>query len=119
MSSIQDMNNRTKQNRNLRPSKRAKFKENNRETKCAGSNQEDKPTFKEFSEFQVEKTIDKFRQEAKSKKRLELILLIVFLGVADSLIAYEIISTKDSPKKSEIKESTIDYDTSPPITWSG
>ena len=39
MSSIQDMNNRMKQNRNLRPSKRAKFKEKNRETIFEPSNE--------------------------------------------------------------------------------
>ncbi|UOY06838.1 hypothetical protein L0P88_23335 [Muricauda sp. SCSIO 64092] len=119
MSSIQDMNNRMKQNRNLRPSKRAKFKENNRGTIYTESNSEDKPTFREFSAFQVKKTIDKFRQETKAKKRLELIVLIVFLGAAGSFISYQIISKKDNPRKPEINKSTIDYYFPTPIVWSG
>lgn len=119
MSSIQDMNNRMKQNRNLRPSKRAKFKENNRRTIYAGSNPGDRPTFKEFSAFQVKKTIDKFRRETKAKKRLELIIMIVFLGVVGSFISYQIISKKDNPGKPEINKSTMDYDRPPPIVWSG
>ncbi|BFP43512.1 hypothetical protein FGF1_43570 [Flavobacteriaceae bacterium GF1] len=119
MSSIQDMNNRMKQNRNLRPSKRAKFKENNRRTIYTESNPEDRPAFKEFSAFQVKMTIDKFRQEIKAKKRLELIVLIVFLGVAGSFISYQIISKKDNPRKPEINKSTIDYYFPTPIVWSG
>ncbi len=119
MSSIQDMNNRMKQNRNLRPSKREKFKGNNRETIYAGSNSEHKPNFKEFSEFQVKKTIDRFIQEAKSKKRAELILLIIFLGLVGCFITYEVLSTKDTLTKPEINKSTINYDRSLPIIWSG
>ncbi len=92
MSSIQDMNNRMKQNRDLMPSKRPKFKGNNRETIYTELSEEDKLKFKEFSDFQVKKEIEKIRKEFKSKKRLELIILTLFLGVLSAFLIYKIIS---------------------------
>ncbi|WP_396591580.1 hypothetical protein [Allomuricauda sp. R78024] len=119
MSSIQDMNNRMKQNRNLRPSKRAKFKGNNREVLYTESNKEDKPKFKEFSEFQIKKAIDRFREQSKSKKRLELIFLTVFLGVIGTFLIYNVISKKDSPRKAKVNKSRYNYNITPPIMWNG
>lgn len=119
MSSIQDMNNRMKQNRNLRPSKRAKFKGNNREVLYTESNKEDKPKFKEFSEFQIKKVIDRFREQSKSKKRLELIFLTVFLGVIGTFLIYNVISKKDSPRKAKVNKSRYNYNITPPIMWNG
>lgn len=113
------MNNRMKQNRNLRPSKRQKFKGKNRDTIYSGSNKENKPTFKDFSDFQVKKAVDRFKQQNQSAKQLELILLLVSLGVGVSFLGYQIITKKNNPKETEIKTSKIDYDTSPPILWSG
>ena len=119
MSSIQDMINRMKQNRNLRPSKRAKFKNNNRETIYTESNKEVKPIFKEFSEFQVKKTIDRIRKEAKSKKRLEFIVLTVFFGIIGSFLIYNIITNKDSQQKPKVNSSVYNYNKTPPIIWNG
>lgn len=119
MSGTQDMNNRMKQNRNLRPSKRSKFKVSIRKTIYAGVNNTDKPNLKEFSEFQTNKAIDKIKKEAKSKQRRELIFIILFFGIIGLLITYTIISSKDNVEKPEAKESSIDYDTNPPIIWSG
>ncbi len=119
MSSIQDMNNRMKQNRNLRPSKRAKFKENNRETLYTESNEEDRLKFKEFSKFQVKKVIDRFREESKSKKRLELMVLVVFLGVIGTFLIYNVISRKKSPRIAEVNKSSYDSNITQPIIWNG
>lgn len=119
MSNIQDMNNRMKQNRNLRRSKRAKFKENNRNTIYAGVNKEGKSSFKEFSEFQIKKTIAKIRENAKSKKRLELTLMIFLFGIVGLFITYAIVTKKDNPKMPESNKSTIDYAIPASIVWSG
>ena len=119
MSSIQDMNNRIKQNRNLRPSKRSRFKGNNRETLYAESNPEDRPKFKEFSEFQVKKAIDKFKKQSKSEKRLELIVLTVFFGAIIVFLIYTVISKKDSPQVVKVSKPSYKYKISPPTTWSG
>jgi len=119
MSNIQDMNNRIKQNRNLRPSKRAKFKEGNRETIYAGANREDKAYFKDFSEFQIKKAINKIRENAKSQKRLELILKVCLFTIISLFVTYKIISAKKKPKKLGTNKSSMDYDTSRPIIWNG
>ncbi len=119
MSSIQDMNNRMKQNRNLRPSKRAKFKGNNRETVYSKSNPEDKPKFKEFSEFQVKKAIDKFIKQSKSEKRSELVVLTVFFGAIIIFLIHSIISKKDTPQIAKVSKSSYNYNISPPTIWSG
>ena len=95
MSGIQDMNNRMKQNRNLKPSKRSKFIENNRGTIFVGTNKEDKPDFKEFSEFQVKKTISKIRTEAKSKKRRDLIILVFFIILFATFVFYSLMPSRE------------------------
>ena len=119
MSSIQDMNNRMKQNRNLRPSKRQKFKGNNRETLYTESNPEDKPKFKEFSEFQVKKTIEKIRKEAKSERRLNLILIIVLIGITGLFIAYTILTRENPIATDKDNKTSINYNIPPPIIWNG
>lgn len=119
MSSIQDMNNRMKQNRNLRPSKRQKFKENNRETLYTELNPEDRPKFKEFSEFQVKKTIEKIRKKAESDRRMELMLIIVLLGIISLFIAYTIFSKENSVKTNTENKTAIDDNTPQPIIWNG
>lgn len=119
MSNIQDMNNRMKQNRNLRPSKRPKFKGNNRKTIYSSSNYEDRPSFREFSEFQVKSAVYKIRKKAKSKKRLELILMISFFAIIGFFVALKIISSKDNAKKPQTNKSELEYITLPPIIWSG
>ncbi|MGN7514100.1 MAG: hypothetical protein ACTHOM_06965 [Allomuricauda sp.] len=120
MSSIQDMNNRMKQNRNLRPSKRQKFKGNNRETLYTEFNPEDRPKFKEFSEFQIKKTIDKIRKEAESERRMVLILIIILLlGIISLFITYTIFTKENSVKTNTTNKTAIDDDTPQPIIWNG
>lgn len=119
MSSIQDMNNRMKQNRNLRPSKRQKFKGNNRETLYTESNPEDRPKFKEFSKFQVEKTIEKIRKEAKSERRINLILIIILLGITGLFITYTVLTKENSIETKKDNKTAVDDDIPPPIIWSG
>ncbi|WP_422081409.1 hypothetical protein [Ulvibacterium sp.] len=119
MSSIQDMNNRMKQNRNLRPSKRGKFKGNDRETLYTELNPEDKPKFKEFSKFQVKKAIDRFNEQSRSIKRLELIVSIVFIGVMGTLLFYNILPKKGSPQIAKVNTSRFNYIVEPHVTWSG
>lgn len=108
-----------KQNRNLRPSKRQKFKGNNRETIYTEANQEDRPKFKEFSKFQVEKTIAKIRKEAESERRMNLILIIVLIGIMGLVITYAIL-TKENPIETEKDNKTaVDEDITLPIIWNG
>jgi hypothetical protein len=108
-----------KQNRDLRPSKRQRFKENNRETIYAGSNKKNKPSFKEFSEFQVKKTIARIREDAISKKRSDLIFTIVLFGIVGFFIASTIFSKENTVKLNTDSNTVIDSDTSTPIVWSG
>ena len=119
MSGIQDMNNRMKQNRDLRPSKRQKFKENNREAIYSGSNKVDRLSFKEFSEFQVKKAIAKIRKEAKSTKRSELILTIVFVGIVGLFFTYAIFTKDTTIKTNTGYKTVVDSDKSLPIIWNG
>lgn len=115
MSSIQDMNNRMKQNRNLRPSRRAKFQENKRETIYAGSKKENKTSFKEFSEFQVKKAIEKISKEAKSKKRKEVILLVLFLSILATFVLYGLKLSKGA----QLKNQVVEKKELEPILWNG
>jgi hypothetical protein len=108
-----------KQNRNLRPSKRQKFKGNNRETLYTESNPEDRPKFKEFSKFQIEKTIEKIRKEAKSERRINLILIIVLFGITCLFIAYTALTEESSIETKKDNKTAVDDDIPPPIIWSG
>ena len=119
MSSIQDMNNRMRQNRNLRPSKRSKFREINRETIYTGVNKDDKYTSKEFSEFQIKKTISKIRGDAKSKQRLELIVTIFFCGIVGLFITYHVLTKKNTVRTTISNTSTVNHHMPLPILWSG
>nr|WP_298996334.1 hypothetical protein [uncultured Allomuricauda sp.] len=119
MSSIQDMNNRMKQNRNLRPSKRAKFKGDNRKTLYQETNEEDRPKFKEFSEFQIKKAVDKFRKNSKSDRRTEWIILTILIAAMIAFMAYLLISGKSSPPINTEKKSSYTYKRTPPIIWNG
>ncbi|WP_420602341.1 hypothetical protein [Flagellimonas sp.] len=70
MSHIQDMNNRIRQNREQRPSNRAKFKENNRaaiHTKVDGK--ETQPSFKTADAQELESIKSSIREKAKIENR--------------------------------------------------
>ncbi|WP_422858093.1 hypothetical protein ACOKFD_11670 [Flagellimonas sp. S174] len=119
MSSIQDMNNRMKQNRNLRPSKRAKFKGDNRKTLYQETNEEDRPKFKEFSEFQIKKAIDKFRKNAKSDRRTEWIILTILIAAMTTFMVYLLISGKSSSPINTESSPRYTYKSTPSIIWNG
>ena len=70
MTHIQDMNNRIRQNREQRPSNRAKFKENNRaaiHTKAGGK--EIQPNFKTTNAQELESIKSSIREKAKIENR--------------------------------------------------
>ena len=119
MSNIQDMNNRMKQNRDLRPSKRQKFKENNRGTIYASAKQGEKPSFKEFSEFQIKSTISKIRAEAKARKRFDLILMISLFGIAGLFIVYLVFAKENTVLTDNDNKAVVDNDNPPAVIWSG
>ncbi|MEM9141772.1 MAG: hypothetical protein AAGA86_02215 [Bacteroidota bacterium] len=81
MGSIQDMNNRIKQNQAQRPSKRAKFKEHNREVIYPSEKKTRANAFKTVSPEQlsvIKKQIKESAVREQRKKRLVHILLLVF-----------------------------------------
>ena len=79
---VLDMIKRLRQNRSLRPSNRQKFKANNRETNYARADEKTKIQFKEFTEEQVKSAIKQIRQDAKAKRRKDLIFWIFSLTIA-------------------------------------
>lgn len=106
---------RIRQNRSLRPSNRQKFKADNRETIFAGANNKDKAIFKEFSESEVNMAIHKIREEAKSKRRRELGLLIISIVVISVFIFYSL-----KPSKSlQVKSQDVKRTRPKLIIWNG
>lgn len=82
---VQDMNNRIKQNRAQRPSKRPKFKENNRENIYSDSDKKvNRPTFKTVPEEELIKILKNIRQSAENERKRELISygIFFFTGLA-------------------------------------
>tara|TARA_R110002049_G_scaffold10728_2_gene52168 strand:+ start:23725 stop:24006 length:282 start_codon:yes stop_codon:yes gene_type:complete len=90
--SIQDMNNRVNQNRSLKPSQRARFKENNRDNIYSDSEfAATKLTFKKVSEFELKKIKDKINSKAlKDRKRK----IFIFIGIIFTLLATVLILFK-------------------------
>tara|TARA_R110000868_G_scaffold66877_3_gene198861 strand:+ start:31437 stop:31718 length:282 start_codon:yes stop_codon:yes gene_type:complete len=90
--SIQDMNNRVNQNRSLKPSQRARFKENNRDNIYSDSESAaTKLTFKKVSEFELKKIKDKINNKAlKDRKRK----IFIFIGIIFTLLATVLILFK-------------------------
>ncbi|MBS3992983.1 MAG: hypothetical protein KGZ87_04625 [Bacteroidetes bacterium] len=70
-----DMINRMKQNRDQRPSKRAKFKENQREPIYTSSQKSTIANFKTVPEKELNKMKTIIRQRAKTESKRELIIL--------------------------------------------
>ena len=82
---VQDMNNRIKQNRAQRPSKRPKFKENNRENIYQDSDKKvNRPNFKTVPEEELIEILKHIRKRAeKERKRAFLIYgIFFFTGLA-------------------------------------
>lgn len=79
---ILDMIKRIRQNRSLQPSKRQKFKENNRENIYSDNlNPEDQAKFKIVSEDKLKELKKQIRERAKKERKEELILYAIFLIV--------------------------------------
>ncbi|MBT8293333.1 MAG: hypothetical protein KJN70_08665 [Eudoraea sp.] len=88
---ILDMIKRIRQNRSLQPSKRQKFKANNREHIYSDNlNPDDQGKFKIVSEEKLNELKMQIRERAKKERKEELILYAIFL-VVGLLIAITII----------------------------
>ncbi|MEO9510814.1 MAG: hypothetical protein ABJN84_00475 [Flavobacteriaceae bacterium] len=72
------MNNRIKQNREQRPSKRAKFKENNRNGIYSTEQKADKLNFKNISIKDLNKLKHQIHERAKKDQKKELALYGIF-----------------------------------------
>ena len=75
---ILDAINQMKQNRKLRPSKRAKFKENNREVIYSTDKKSDRPNFKTVPEKELNEIKTRIRNRAKIERKKEQILYGIF-----------------------------------------
>lgn len=84
---VQDMNNRIKQNRAQRPSKRPKFKENNRENIYSDSDKKvNRPNFKTVSEEELIEILKHIRERAETEKKRERILYGIFFFTGMAII---------------------------------
>lgn len=82
MSTIQDMNNRMKQNRAQRPSARAKFKENNRESIYSENKKSDGLSFKTIPKealIALKKEINARAKKEKARNQFINGMLSIFL----------------------------------------
>ena len=79
---ILDMIKRIRQNRSLRPSKRQKFKEHNRDHIHSDNfDPKDRARFKIVSEEKLKELKMQIRERSKKEKKQELILYAIFLIV--------------------------------------
>jgi len=79
---ILDMIKRIRQNRSLLPSKRQKFKENNREHIYSDDfNPEERPHFKIVSEEKLNELKKQISERAKKERKNELIYYAIFLVI--------------------------------------
>nr|WP_299383079.1 hypothetical protein [Allomuricauda sp.] len=81
MSNIQDMNNRIRQNREQRPSKRAKFKENNRGAIYTNEENKSNLTFKEVDKTELEKLKKSIRENAQHEQRKTKLVFLIFIMI--------------------------------------
>jgi CRISPR/Cas system CSM-associated protein Csm2 small subunit len=81
---VADMNNRVKQNRSLKPSKRARFKGNNRDTIYSDTLPSlTELTFKKVSKTELRKIKEKIKNRARKDRIKE---MYIFLTVALTLL---------------------------------
>lgn len=81
---ILDMINRLKQNRAIRPSNKAKFKEHNRETTYSKRR---KIKFKTVPKEKLEEIKNQIRSQAKSEKKKEAIIYLAFAAFVLAILA--------------------------------
>jgi len=74
---IQDMINRLKQNRALKPSNRSKFKENNREEIYSKDKKPEVYLYKEIPENELNEIKKKIQERAKAERKNEKILYVI------------------------------------------
>ncbi|MCK0190136.1 hypothetical protein [Arenibacter sp. F20364] len=84
--SIQDMNNRVNQNRSLKPSNRARFKDNNRDNIYSDSSPTlTKLNFKTVSEIELKKIKERIKNRALRDRTRQtyifLFIVVVLLGL--------------------------------------
>lgn len=79
---VQDMNNRIKQNRAQRPSKRPKFKEKNRENIYSSEKIVLKPNFKTVSLNKLNRIKRKIRNRSKAEQKKERTINSVLIFIA-------------------------------------
>ncbi len=86
---IMDMNNRMKQNRSMKTSKRQKFKSNNRDA-IFNNNRKEEGMFREIPERDLEKLKNEIRQKTKQQQRKELLLILttMFIVLLTVIILY-------------------------------
>ncbi|TXK70863.1 hypothetical protein [Mesonia sp. HuA40] len=75
---IMDMISRMKQNRNLRPSNRSKFKENNRQSINSTADGQEKPFFKKIAPDKLKQINAQIQFEAKRQRKKERLIYGVF-----------------------------------------
>ncbi|MBC8767935.1 hypothetical protein H4O18_08025 [Arenibacter sp. BSSL-BM3] len=85
--SIQDMNNRVNQNRSLKPSNRARFKENNRDNIYSDSEPSPtKLTFKKISEIELKKIKERIKNKALKDRTRETYIFIFLVAALLGLL---------------------------------
>ncbi len=86
---IMDMNNRMKQNRSMKTSKRQKFKSNNRET-IFNNNPKETKVFINIPKNDLEKLKNEIKQKIKQQQRKELFLILTILafGLLTTILLY-------------------------------
>ncbi len=90
--SIQDMNNRVNQNRSLKPSNRARFKENNRDNIYSDSEPSPtKLTFKKISEIELKKIKERIKNKALKDRTRE---TCIFISIVAALLGILILLIK-------------------------
>lgn len=78
-----------KQNRAMRPSKKSKFKSNNRSTIYSGNNSENKtPQYNKASKEKLEEIKSRVQKEAKIEKKKNTILIISHAVVVLMLLLF-------------------------------
>lgn len=89
---VLDMNNRIKQNRAQRPSKRPKFKENNRENIYSDSVKKvDRPNFKTIPKKKLSEILKRINERAKTERKSELVIYWIFFIIVLAIIILPLI----------------------------
>ncbi|MEK6152532.1 hypothetical protein WIW50_04705 [Flavobacteriaceae bacterium 3-367] len=116
---ILDMIRRIRQNKSLRASNRQKFKGDNRETIHTGTEKNSKATFKDIPEKQVKASIKRIQEEAKSKRRKELVFYVTFSVLVAAAIFYALLPSNNYSANPKAKSLRWDGYAAKSIEWGG